>query len=112
LNTYWRHWLSFRSHILHYLQYCNPVRPFWNLLSEGIINSDGSPGAHFSNAAQSVATDTTVTPGTYSPTPPPNPGPATLQTPDTTYAYGNPQNVPDPRWASTTIPDGLHRRIG
>jgi phospholipase C len=77
-----------------------------NLLSEGIINSDGSPGPNFSTATQNIATDTTVTPGTYSPTPPTGPGPATLQTPDTTYAYGEPQNVPDPRWTGVTLPNG------
>jgi phospholipase C len=77
----------------------------WNLLSEGIINADGSPGPHFSNAAQSVATDSTVTPGTYSPTPPTSPGPATLQTPDTTYAYGVTPSVPDSRY-SASIPNG------
>src|SRR5215469_8340838 len=49
----------------------------WNLLSEGIINSDGSPGPHFSDATQNNANDTTVTPGTYSPTPPTSPGSAT-----------------------------------
>ena len=29
----------------------------WNLLSEGIVNADGSPGPNFSKAAQSAATD-------------------------------------------------------
>src|SRR5580658_9207433 len=29
----------------------------WNLLSEGIVNSDGTPGPNFSQAAQSAATD-------------------------------------------------------
>jgi len=29
----------------------------WNLLSEGIVNKDGSPGPNFSKAAQSAATD-------------------------------------------------------
>jgi phospholipase C len=29
----------------------------WNLLSEGIVNSDGTPGPNFSKAAQSAATD-------------------------------------------------------
>ena len=77
----------------------------WNLLSEGIINADGSPGPHFSNAAQSFATDSTVTPGTYSPTPPTSPGPANLQTPDTTYAYGVTPSVPDSRY-SASIPNG------
>jgi phospholipase C len=78
----------------------------WNLLSEGIINADGSPGPHFSNAFQNVATDSTVTPGTYSPTPPTAPGPANLQTPDTTYAYGLTPNVPDSRWTATPLLNG------
>src|SRR6202021_1535622 len=29
----------------------------WNLLSEGIVNADGTPGPNFSQAAQSAATD-------------------------------------------------------
>src|SRR5271170_3326043 len=29
----------------------------WNLLSEGIVNADGTPGPNFANAAQSAATD-------------------------------------------------------
>src|SRR5271154_2975577 len=29
----------------------------WNLLSEGIINADGTPGSNFSKAVQSAATD-------------------------------------------------------
>src|SRR5216683_428694 len=53
------------------------VQTVWNLLSEGIINADGSPGPHFSNAFQNIATDSTLTPGTYSPTPPTSLGPAT-----------------------------------
>src|SRR5580704_14701182 len=31
----------------------------WNLLSEGIVNSDGTAGANFSKAEQVAATDTT-----------------------------------------------------
>jgi phospholipase C len=34
----------------------------WNLLSEGIVNADGSPGPNFNRAQQWIATDT----GTYS----------------------------------------------
>ena len=30
----------------------------WNLLSEGIVNADGTPGPNFSKAEQSAATDT------------------------------------------------------
>ncbi|HEY3638555.1 MAG TPA: alkaline phosphatase family protein, partial [Rhizomicrobium sp.] len=43
-----------------------------NLLSEGIVNADGTPGPNFANAAQQQATDTT----TYS------------VSPQTTGAYG------------------------
>jgi phospholipase C len=46
----------------------------WNLLSEGIINADGTPGPNFSKAAQSSATD--VAPDTFllSPAKQPFPG--------------------------------------
>src|SRR6266571_1423629 len=74
----------------------------WNLLSEGIINPDGSPGPNFSNAAQFQATDST----TYSPTPTHGSAYSPLPTPNTTYAFGQQQNVPDPRWASVTLPNG------
>src|SRR5580692_11274039 len=49
-----------------------------NLLSEGIVNADGTPGPNFANAAQQQASDTTTysvspTPtGAYSALPPPN----------------------------------------
>ncbi len=34
-----------------------PGNTVWNLLSEGIVNADGSPGKNFAKAAQSAATD-------------------------------------------------------
>src|SRR6202167_227388 len=34
-----------------------PGEKVWNLLSEGIVNGDGSPGANFSRAQQQVASD-------------------------------------------------------
>jgi len=75
----------------------------WNLLSEGIIDPDGSPGPNFSNAAQFQATDN----GTYSPTPTHGAPYSPLPTPNVTYANGFvPQNVPDPRWASATLANG------
>jgi len=77
----------------------------FNLLSEGIVNADGTPGPNFSNAAQYEATDTTVTPGSYSPTPPRGSAYANLARPDTTYAYGLTNNVPDPRWP-VVLPNG------
>jgi len=49
-----------------------------NLLSEGIVNADGTPGPNFSKAAQMQATDTTTfsvsptTTGAYGTLPPPN----------------------------------------
>jgi len=73
----------------------------WNLLSEGIIKADGSPGPNFANAFQNDATVST----TYSPTPPTSAGPANLQQPDTTYAYGVAGDVPDSRYAAA-IPNG------
>ncbi len=51
-----------------------------NLLSEGIINSDGTPGPHFAAAVQNQASDTTsyaISPaitGPYATLPPPNTG--------------------------------------
>jgi phospholipase C len=62
-----------------------------NLLSNGIINADGSPGPNFSQAAQQQAVDS----GTYSVTPA-RIGPyAAVDQPNTTYAFGQPPNVPD-----------------
>jgi phospholipase C len=74
----------------------------WNLLAEGIINPDGSPGPNFSNPAQFQATDS----GTYSPTPTHGSPYSPLPTPDNTYAFRQPRNVPDPRWASVTLANG------
>ena len=36
----------------------NPGQSVWNLLSEGIVNANGTPGPHFIQAAQWQATDT------------------------------------------------------
>jgi phospholipase C len=36
----------------------NPGQSVWNLLSEGIVNADGTPGPNFSKARQWMATDT------------------------------------------------------
>jgi phospholipase C len=45
----------------------NKGESVWNLLSEGIINADGTPGPNYSSANQSQATDTGTTqqPGMY-----------------------------------------------
>src|SRR6266513_4434356 len=72
-----------------------------NLLSQGIVNSDGQPGPEFTKAAQRRAEvrDTyQVMPrivGTY----------AELPRPGTTYAIGLPRNVPDARFPSL-LPNG------
>jgi acid phosphatase len=72
-----------------------------NLLSEGIVNADGSPGPDFPKAAQRRAEGRdvyTVTPrvvGTY----------GTLPQPGTTYAVGQPRNVADGRFPEL-LPNG------
>jgi phospholipase C len=72
-----------------------------NLLSEGIVNADGSPGADFAKAAQrraEVRDAYAVTPrisGTY----------AMLPQPGTTYAVGQPRNVADGRFPEL-LPNG------
>jgi len=73
----------------------------FNLLSEGIINADGTPGPNFSKAAQNMATDTK----TYSPTPTVTRPYATLRQPNTTYAFGQPQGVADTRFPAN-LPNG------
>src|SRR5437868_13406558 len=75
-----------------------------NLLSQGIVNSDGEPGPEFTNAAQRRAEvrDTyQVTPrivGSY----------GELPRPGTTYAVGLPRNVSDARFPSL-LPNGPFR---
>jgi acid phosphatase len=72
-----------------------------NLLSEGIVNADGTPGPSFLRAQQQTASDTT----TYS-IHPTKKGPyASLPQPNTTYAFGQTLNVPDPRFPSS-LPNG------
>ena len=46
----------------------------WNLLSEGIVNADGTPGPNFWKAAQSAATDLAPDAFQLSPSPMPFPG--------------------------------------
>ncbi len=46
----------------------------WNLLSEGIVNADGTPGPNFWKAAQSAATDLAPDAFQLSPSPLPFPG--------------------------------------
>jgi acid phosphatase len=64
-----------------------------NLLSEGIINADGSPGPNVAKAVQNTASDTT----SYSLTPTQTGPYATLPQPNTTGAFP-PFNSPDPRF--------------
>jgi phospholipase C len=71
-----------------------PGQSVQNLLSQHIINPDGSPGPNFAQAAQQQASDMT----TYSPTPTKTGPYASIDQPNTTYAFGLPQNVPDTRF--------------
>jgi acid phosphatase len=77
-----------------------------NLLSEGIVNSDGSPGPDYSKSAQSQATDT----GTYTLTPQLTSLYTTLPQPNTTYVPtgcdGLPANSPDTRFPAD-LPNGV-----
>lgn len=72
-----------------------------NLLSEGIINADGTPGPNFDKGAQQQATDLTqyeidpVLAGPY----------AHLPQPATTYATGQPPRVADARFPAD-LPNG------
>jgi phospholipase C len=73
----------------------------FNLLSEGIINADGSPGPHFGKAAQWQAVDRakySIAPQRTNPYP-------RLPQPNTTFAFGQPLNVPDPRFPAD-LPNG------
>ncbi len=75
----------------------------WDLRSEGIVTAAGLPGPHVGRAAQWRATDTTKTPGHYTPTPPLVGPYRTLPRPNTTYIEsrcdgGQPQNTLDRRF--------------
>ncbi|MBI1396440.1 MAG: phosphoesterase [Betaproteobacteria bacterium] len=72
-----------------------------NLLSEGIVKDDGTPGPRFQVAAQRPATQT----GSYSIQPTTGAPYASLPQPDTTYATGQPGNSPDPRFPAD-MPNG------
>src|SRR5215472_1028163 len=72
-----------------------------NLLSEGIIRADGTPGPHFNKAAQWNAIDHDQ----YS-NAPQRTGPyPRLPQPNTTFAFGQPPGVPDARFPAD-LPDG------
>jgi acid phosphatase len=71
-----------------------------NLLSQGIIKADGTPGPNFSRAVQQQAGDTSI----YQ-TAPLATGPyAFLPQPQTTYATGLPPGVPDARFPANLPP--------
>src|SRR5208282_5504130 len=73
----------------------------FNLLSEGIINPDGTPGPQFSKARQWQAIDNDK----YS-VAPTRTGPfQALPQPNTTFAFGQPRDVPDPRFPAD-LPNG------
>ena len=78
-----------------------PGQTVWNLLSQGIINPDGSPGPNFGRAAQQQANGS----GAYSAMPPKTGPYASINQPNTTYAFGLPPNVPDTRFP-VTFPNG------
>ncbi len=72
-----------------------------NLMSKGIINADGTPGPAFFSAAQQQASDLSqyqLAPGKTGPYP-------TLPQPQTTYAFGQPPDVPDTRFPPD-LPNG------
>lgn len=72
-----------------------------NLLSEGIVNADGSPGPRFERAKQNIGTDT----GLYSVTTANMGAYATLPQPYTTYAIGQTPGVLDARFPAD-LPNG------
>jgi acid phosphatase len=76
-----------------------------NLLSEGIVTASGSPGPHFSKAAQLTASDT----GAYTLTPTITGEYTSLPQPNTTYVPtgcdGQPGNSPDKRFPAN-LPNG------
>lgn len=65
-----------------------------NLLSKGIITASGDAGPNVGLAAQQTASDTT----TYQLDPKKTGAYTTLPQPNTTYALGQPLDVPDPRF--------------
>ena len=73
-----------------------------NLLSQGIINSDGTPGPHFSKAQQWQA----IVEDKYSIAPSRTAPYARLPQPNTTNAFGQPPGLPDARFPAD-LPDGL-----
>ncbi|GCE17309.1 alkaline phosphatase family protein [Dictyobacter kobayashii] len=75
-----------------------------NLLSEGIVTPSGNLGPNVSKAEQKTATDTK----TYNLKPKKTGAYNTLPQPNTTYAQGQPQNVPDARFPAN-LPNGPYQ---
>jgi phospholipase C len=80
----------------------NPGQSVWNLLSEGIVNADGTPGPNFSKARQWMATDT----DTYRIDPAKTAAYLTLPPPNTDGAPTNPpfSSVSAARAVETALP--------
>jgi acid phosphatase len=74
-----------------------PGQSVRNLLSEGIVNADGTAGPNFKRAEQWQAVDH----GKYSIAPERTAPYATLPQPNTTFAFGQPHNVADHRFPAT-----------
>jgi phospholipase C len=78
-----------------------PGQSVMNLLSEGVIKADGTPGPNFAKAQQWQAIDH----DTYALVPERTKPYTILPQPNTTAAYGRPLGVPDSRFPSN-LPDG------
>jgi phospholipase C len=75
-----------------------------NLLSEGIVTAAGNLGPNAKKAEQKTAVD----PHLYSLRPEKTGAYQTLPQPNTTYAQGQPSNVPDPRFPAN-LPNGPYQ---
>jgi len=71
-----------------------PGQTIWNLRSQDIIDDDGKPGRNFRLALQRKADPQ----GAYTLDPTRKGAYGKLPPPDTTYATGQPGNIPDPRF--------------
>jgi len=79
----------------------------YNLPSEGIVNTDGSPGPNFTKAQQWQASESasySIAPTRISPF-------TTLPQPNTTFAFGRKPNEPDSRFPSN-LPNGPFQITG
>lgn len=81
-----------------------PGQTIDNLVSKGIVTTNGQLGPRAHLARQNQATDTT----TYSATPKQTGPYPTLPQPDTTHAKGQTPNVPDPRFPAN-LPNGPYQ---